>query len=379
MAGQIIRRGERTWLVRVFMGRDANGKQNFHYKTIHGTKKDAEKYRNKVATERDLGVFVQPSRTTVDEYLDEWLETGARPRLHERTFADYSELMKRYIRPVLGGKKLSDLRSLDIQAVYSQMLERGLSPRTVRATHVVLNSALKQAVRWGMISLNQAQNVDLPKRMRKEMMALSAADSARFLDVAKNDPHSLVFAFAVATGMIPEEYLGLQWKDVDLQKGTATIQRTLCWRRQKGGGWYFGPPKTSSSRRTVPLPASVTIELRHHRIRQAEQRLQVGSEYQIWDLIFATATGGPLHPDNLNARNFKSVCKRAGLSPKLTLYTLRHTCATLLLLAGENPKVVCERLGHSSIVMTLDTYSHVLPCMQEAATEKLEMMLFGRQ
>lgn len=376
MAGQIIKRGERTWLVRIFLGRDASGKQKFHYKTIHGSRKDAEKYRNRVATERDLGTFVEPSPMTVDDYLDKWLASAARPRLHERTFADYCEMLKRYVRPALGARRLCDLRSLDIQALYGQMQERGLSPRTVRVTHVVLNSALKQAVRWGMLSINHAQNAELPRRERKEMMVLSSEESVRFLEAAKADPHSMIFGLALTTGMRPEEYLALKWKDVDLQKGTATVQRTLCWRRQKGGGWYFGEPKTAHSRRTVPLPASIVRELARHKARQAEGRLQLGSDYQNFDLVFATATGGPLHPDNLNARNFKAVCKRAGLSPKLTLYVLRHTCATLLLLAGVNSKIVAERLGHSSIAITLDIYSHVLPSMQQVAADELENMLF---
>ncbi|HKO45153.1 MAG TPA: site-specific integrase [Pyrinomonadaceae bacterium] len=161
------------------------------------------------------------------------------------------------------------------------------------------------------------------------------------------------------------------------QISCATVQRTLCWRRQKGGGWYFGEPKTSQSRRTVPLPSSIVRELGRHKVRQATTRLRKGAKYQLVDLVFATETGRPLHSENLATRNFRVIRDRAKLPAWITPYSLRHTCATLLLLAGENPKVVSERLGHSSVVMTLDTYSHVLPCMQQAATEKLEKMLFG--
>ena len=182
----------------------------------------------------------------------------------------------------------------------------------------------------------------------------------------------------LVTGMRPEEYLALHWKDIDLRQGSATVQRTLCWRREKGGGWYFGEPKTSQSRRTVPLPASIVRELGHHKTCQAEARLKKGAKYQSLDLVFATDSGGPLHSENLATRNFRAIRDRAKLPSSITPYSLRHTCATLLLLAGENPKVVSERLGHSSIVMTLDTYSHALPSMQQAATEKLEKMLFPR-
>src|SRR5687767_4883410 len=311
------------------------------------------------------GTFVEPSLLTLDEYLDKWLDAAARPRLSERTLADYSEVLKRYVRPKLGNTTLSQLQPLEIQELYSGMQVRGLSARTVRGTHVVLSSALKQAVRWRMLFVNPAQSVELPKRTRREMKALSASEATSFLEAAREDPHGLVFAFGLVTGVRPEEYLALQWKDIDLHQGTATVQRTLCWRRQKGGGWYFGEPKTSQSRRTVPLPASIVRELGHHKARQAQTRLKMGGDYQTLDLVFATATGGPLHSENLATRNFRTISERAGLPRSVTPYTLRHTCATLLLMAGENPKVVSERLGHSSIVLTLDTYSRVLPSMQQ--------------
>lgn len=359
------------------MGRGSDGKRRYMNKTISGKKKDAQDWLNETLTKISTGTFVEPVKLTVDEYLDKWLESAARPRVSERTFADYKEVLKRYVRPKIGSGRLSQLKPLEIQALYSEMGEQGLSPRTIRGTHVVLSSALKQAVRWRMLPLNPAQHVELPKRTRREMKTLSPDEVTKFLKAAKDDTHGLIFAFALATGMRPEEYLALQWKDIDLQKGTATVQRTLCWRRQKGGGWYFGEPKTAQSRRTVPLPASIVRELSHHRTRQAEARLKLGPKYQAFDLVFATATGGPLHSENLANRNFKAIREKAELPTTITPYTLRHTCATLLLLAGENPKVVCERLGHSSIVMTLDTYSHVLPSMQQAATEKLEKMLFN--
>ncbi|HEV7744810.1 MAG TPA: tyrosine-type recombinase/integrase [Pyrinomonadaceae bacterium] len=377
MAGQIIKRGDKTWLLRIFMGRDGSGKRRYKNKTLRGNKKDAEAFLRKTQTQISCGTFVEPSLLTIDEYLDKWLEAAARPRLSERTFADYSEVLTRYVRPKLGSITLSQLQPLEIQGLYSEMQGRELSARTVRGAHVVLSSALKQAVQWRMLFVNPAQCVELPKRTRREMKALSPVEAIAFLAAAKHDPHGLVFAVGLVTGMRPEEYLALQWKDVDLKRGTATVQRTLCWRRQKGGGWYFGEPKTSQSRRTVPLPSTIARKLGRHKVGQAKIRLKKGAKYQSLDLVFATGTGGPLHSENLATRNFRVIRNRAKLPASITPYSLRHTCATLLLLAGENPKVVSERLGHSSVVMTLDTYSHVLPCMQQAATEKLERMLFG--
>jgi len=175
--------------------------------------------------------------------------------------------------------------------------------------------------------------------------------------------------------MRPEEYLALKWSDLDLHAGTATVRRTLIWR--KGGGWYFSEPKTSRSRRTVPLPLSLVGSLIDHRRKQSESRLKKGQDYQNYDLVFAASEGTPILLRNLVRRHFRPVITRAKLPDSLRLYDLRHSCATLLLSAGENPKVVFERLGHASIVLTLDTYSHVLPSMQQAATEKLERILYG--
>ena len=147
MAGQLVQRGERSWYVRVFLGRAANGQRKFHNKTIHGTKKDAQRYLNAVLRELDLGTFVEPSAQTLSLYLDHWLQAAARPRVSLRTADGYEALLRRYILPALGAKKLSDIKALDIQQVYAGMLARGLSARIVRHTHSALHNALKQAVK----------------------------------------------------------------------------------------------------------------------------------------------------------------------------------------------------------------------------------------
>jgi integrase len=376
-AGQIIPRGDDTWVVRIFMGRDGNGKRQYLNKTIKGKKKDAQDYLSKTLTAISTGTFVEPAKETVDVYLDKWLEAAAKPRLSERSYADYKALLERYVRKPLGSKKLSDLKTLDIQALYSEMQVRGLSPRVVRYTHAVLSSALKQSVRWGMLPRNPAEYVQLPKQIRTEMRALGPAEAAKFLAALDGDRCQTVLTFALATGMRPEEYFGLQWKDVDMTQGTVTVQRALVW-RIKGGGWYYGEPKTSRSRRTLPLPNSMIKALAEHKRQQAEERLRAGLLWQDHGLVFTTTIGGPLNISKLTRNHFKPALKRAGLPESVRLYDLRHSCATLLLQAGENPKVVSERLGHSTITLTLDVYSHVLPDMQKAAAEKLENLLFRK-
>ena len=377
MAGQIISKGERTWLVRVFLGRDSQtGKRRYHNKTIKGNRKDAQRYLNGVLRDLDLGTFVEPSPMTLNEFLDQWLENAAKPRLRERTYVDYKYVLDRYVRPELGGKKLSDLKPLDIQTLYTNIQQKGLSARMVHYAHALLSSSLKQAVKWGMLYRSPTTLVELPRQPRKEMKALSPDEAARFLKAAEEDRWAALFALAITTGMRPEEYLGLQWKALDLESGLATVQRTVIWRNK--GGWYFSEPKTASSRRSIPLPPSIVSALRDHRRRQVEERLKMGPRYKNHDMVFATSEGTPLMIQNLRTRHFKHILKQAGLDESIMLYDLRHTCATLLLVAGENPKVVSERLGHANVSITLDTYSHVLPSMQQAASEKLETMLFTK-
>jgi integrase len=372
MAGQIIKRGDRTWLVRIFMGRDAKGKQKFHHKTIHGTKRDADRYLTATRREMGLGVFVEPAAMPVNEYFDRWLRDAARPRVSRRTADGYAGLLERYIRQPLGHLQLDKVKPLDIQRVYGEMLARGLSARVVRHAHSALHNALKQAVKWGLLSRNPSDLVELPKVLHKERRVLSPEEAQEFLKAAALMPHGLIFEFALLSGMRPEEYLALQWADIDLERGTTQVRRALV-RHKKS--WCFEEPKTARSRRTVFLPAPLLKKLAAHKRTQAEQRLKLGGAWQAFDLIFCSEEGTPYSIPNITYRFFRPLLTKAKL-PRIRLYDLRHGCATLLLIAGENPKVVSERLGHSTVALTLDIYSHVLPHMQQTASARLEEMLY---
>ncbi len=376
MTGQLLKRTDGRWLIRIFLGRDPEtGRRRYLNHPFAGNKKAARSKLTALLNERDTGALVEPAKLTLDEYLDKWIETAATPRVRPRTLRGYEELLTRYIRPHLGKHPLFRITPLDIQAVYARLLADKLSPRTVRHAHGVLRSALNQAVRWRMLPSNPATLVDLPRYEKREMTALGPKEAMKFLKAARGDRLSALFALAVTTGMRPGEYLGLQWKDVDLQRGLVTVRRSLV--QKPKGGWYYAEPKTPRSARTIPLPASVTKALEQHRQQQSQERLKCADRYTDNDLVFATKTGDPIHERNLVNRHFKPILKEAELPTSLRLYDLRHTCATLLLSEGENPKVVSERLGHASITLTLDTYSHVLPTMQQQAAARLEAALFA--
>jgi integrase len=374
MTGQIVKRGENTWYIRIFLGRDANGKRKYFNKTIHGTKKEAQKFLTAKTREKDLGIFFEPASMPLNEYLDKWLAESAKPRLREATLDSYQSLLQKHVRGKIGSNKLSDIKPFHVQKIYNQMTESKLSPRTVRYVHTVLKTAFSQAIKWQMLVVNPCNSANLPRQQKTEMKAFSSEQAKRFLDAAEDNKHGLIFAFALASGMRPEEYLSLKWTDIDFEKHTVTVQRVLVWR--KGGGWYFSEPKTVKSRRTLPLPQNLFPKLKMHKRVQSEVILKSGQFYERNNFVFATNEGKPLHYKNLTARHFHKILEKADLKG-FRLYDLRHSMATLLLSAGVNPKIVSERLGHASIVLTLDTYSHVLPDMQKEASSKLGQMLFG--
>ncbi len=342
---------------------------------IHGTKRDAERYLNAVRREMDLGVFVEPTVMSLSEFIKRWLRDAVRPRVSSRTADGYEALLDRYITTPLGHKRLDRVQPLDIQEVYGEMQSRDLSATVVRHTHSALHNALKQAVKWGLLSRNPSDFVELPKVAYKERRVLSPNEAVRFLKAADAKPHGLIFELALLTGMRPEEYLALRWSDIDFKRRTAQIRRALV-RHKKSVS--FEETKTARSRRTVYLPEPLLKKLTAHKRKQAVKRLKFGGAWGSFDLVFCSVEGTPHSIPNLTYRYFRPILEKAKL-PQMRLYDLRHSCATLLLIAGGNPKVVSERLGHSTVVLTLDTYSHVLPTMQQDATARLEKLLYSKR
>lgn len=366
--GQIIPKGY-GFLVRIFVGRDAAGKRSYQNQRVTGTKKDAEKVLTAMLRKLDTGELLhEPTRLTVNEYLDHWLETSVKPRVRARTYKEYSDTLKRYVRPRIGIRRLRSLKPVDIQAVYSEMQEANLGGM-VRLTHTLLKGALTQAVKWQMLARNPADYVDLPKRKASaKTRALSREEAERFLEATRRSKWHTFFHLMVATGLRPSEALALTWKDVDLAKGTLTVRRSLGWLKGEKR-FVFNDPKTASSRRTVPLPYGLVKLLSEHMTAQFKKGFI--------ELVFCTRAGDPAHQRVIVQEAFKPALARASLSADVRLYDLRHTHATLLLLAGVHPKVVSERLGHASVSITLDVYSHVLPNMQQEAAERLDAMLYS--
>lgn len=374
MAGTIKKKGENTWIVRIFLGRDANGKTKHFNKTIHGSKKDAERFKTAQLRERDLGRFVEPAALSMKDFLNDWLENIVRSRVREATFDGYKGIVEYYLLPAIGSERLCDLRPEHIQRFYGSLQRKGLSSRTVRYAHSVLSSALNHAEMQGMIFQNPCKKCQLPKMHQTEMKYFTPDQVRQFLAATKDSKLFALFVLAIETGMRPGEYLALQWKDIDFNNMSLAVRRTV--KVKKGGGFYFSTPKTAKSNRSLTISAELIEALKVHRKEQLECKMQIRDVYRENELVFPNEIGDPLLIGNLRKRYFEKIVEKAGL-PKIRLYDLRHTSATMLLSEGEHPKIVAERLGHASTNLTLGTYSHVLPNMQKEATSKMAKLMFG--
>jgi len=232
-----------------------------------------------------------------------------------------------------------------------------------------LHKALAQAVKWSLIPRNPADAVKAPIPSTKEMRPLSAQEARKLLEAACGNRLEALYVLAIHTGMRRGELLGLRWDDIDLDSSSIRVRRTLT-RPENGKRFALGKPKTKKSCRTVRLTQRAVEALKRHRARQAEEKLKAGSLYQDQGLVFASVNGGLINPSNLRQRSFASLLKRADL-PHITFHDLRHTCASLLFQRNVHPKFVQELLGHASVAITLDTYSHMLPGMGSEAADAM--------
>jgi integrase len=377
VTGQLVRRGENNWLVRVPNGRGLNGTRKYINRTIRGTKKDAQRELTRLLRDRDTGVIAELTRQTLGEFLREWLDTIAKARVREVTHRSYSAWLERTaLKSDLAACRLSSITAANIQSFLNSLTKKGYSPRSVAYVRAILRTALEQAVRWNTLLRNPAGRgmLTLPRQQRREMRALGPDQAQAFIREAESDPWFALWSLLITTGLRPGEACGLQW--ADLEGNRLTVRRGLVWRYR--GAWSLEEPKTSKARRTVILPDMTIRALREHRRRQAEQRLAAGPHYLAQDFIFADASGGPMDIRALVRPHFDPILRRAGLQ-RIRLYDLRHSAATLLLSAGVHVKVASEMLGHSTATLTLDVYSHVLEGMQAEAAATMDRLLVKQQ
>jgi integrase len=341
-------------------------------KTIYGRKyKEVEKKLAEARGDAARGLVFDADNLKLGEYLDRWLTDSVADTVRPTTFERYEQIVRVHIRPVFGKLKLKNVTPAHVRGLYREKLEVGLSPRTVQYIHVTLHKALKQAVADGLIPRNATEAVKPPQVRKEEIRPLTAEQVKMLFEAVRGDRLESLYILAVHTGLRQGELLGLKWGDVDLEAGTLQVRRTLTTAK---GGPVLRAPKTKGSRRTVKLSPTALKALRSHLERQLGEIDRAGELWRENGLIFASESGEPLDRHYVTTHRFKPLLKRAGL-PQIRFHDLRHTCATLLLSQNVNPKVVSEMLGHATIAITLDTYSHVLPNMQESAAAAMEEVL----
>jgi integrase len=305
------------------------------------------------------------------EYLERWLKDYAEPNLSPRGFERYQGIVTKHLVPDFGSIPIIKLRPEHIQKHYTAKLNEGLSSRTIRYHHAVIHKALQTAVKWGLVVQNVADGVDMPRIHHNEMQTWDEEDVTRFLEVAKVSPYYALFYTALFTGMRRSELLALRWQDIDLIFSQIYVNRSL--HQLKDGSYVFTEPKSARSRRTIALSPSAILALREHREKQALERAMLGTPLRDGDLVFSNLGSKPLRPNTIT-RAWTMLASRAGVKV-IRLHDARHTHASLMLKQGVHPKIVQERLGHASIQMTLDTYSHVAPGLQQVAANSFDELV----
>ena len=355
--GSIYRRTDGRW-VGQYLVHTAKGPK---YRYLYGkTRAVVAEKLTKAMADRDSGLIFDAGKMTVGEYLDRWLADSVKGTVRTSTYERNEEIVRLHIKPSLRRVGLKKLTPAHVRGLYSEKLDSGLAPATVRRIHSTLHKALSQAVSDGIVPRNAA-HVKAPRPAPEEIRPLSEDEARAFLEAARQsgERFEALYVLAITTGLRRGELLGLRWDDADLELGTLRVGRALV---REGGRHTLGETKTKRGRRQINLTPRTVNALKNHRKKQLEEKMKLVGHYKDHGLIFASGVGTPINPENLIKRSFKPLLEKAGL-PKIRFHDLRHTCATLLLGRCVHPKLVQELLGHATIAMTLDTYSHYLPSM----------------
>lgn len=384
MRGHITKRGKDSWAIVIYTGRDPqSGRKQYKWHSVKGTKKQAEKEMAALINSLETGSYIKPKKTTVGLFLKQWLQDYASTNTAPRTYERYAEIVRLHLTPNLGNITLTQLKPEHLQSYYAKALNSGringkggLSPQTVKHHHRVLSEALGHALKWGLLARNVADSVDPPRPEKKEMPTIQAEDIGRLLKESQNMeeessiPYYTIVYTALHTGMRRGELLALRWSDIDLNLMTISVNRSL--QVLKEGVKIIREPKTPKARRLISMTPSLALQLKDYQTAQATIRLLANNPVKQDDLIFADLDGNSLNPDTITPA-FTKIAKRAGY--KLRFHDLRHTHATLMLKSGIHPKIVSERLGHATVAFTLDTYTHVVPGLQEAAAITFDKLI----
>lgn len=374
--GTIRKRSDGRWEARYTLGIDpGTGKQI--QKSVYGkTQKEVRQKLTAITAEIDSGVYQEPCKMTVNEWLDIWLK-DYQIGVKDSTAYLYERQAKLYLRPALGNIPLETLKAHAVQRLYNSLSQEhdgqpALSAKTIKNIHGVLHKALKQAVLIGYLRTNPTEACILPRIIRKEMHPLEEDQVAVFLREVQGHPHEYLYKIALFTGLREGEVLGLGWEHIDLENGILTVKRQLRREQKKGGEYYFSPPKNNKSR-CLTLAPSVIQLFRLQKLEQNSMRMEAGDAWEEHGLIFTNQTGGYLSYRTVYDC-FKRIVRNIG-APATRFHDLRHTFAVASIKSGDDIKTVQENLGHATAAFTLDVYGHVTKQMKQDSAERMEQFI----
>lgn len=372
MRGHLRRRSKDTWAIVIDLGRDANGKRRQKWHTVRGSKKNAQRKMAAILHQRETGSYVEPTKLTLSQYLEQWLE-HIQTKVSAKSFERYEEIARQHLMSALGHHRLDGLQPLHVQSYYTEAQRSGrrdgkggLSAQTVLHHHRVLHKALRNAVQLLLLARNPSDAVEPPHPPKKQVRTVDEEQAVELLAALRGGRLHAITLLALATGMRRGELLALSWANVDLDGAVVRVCQSL---QQTKAGVSLKEPKSGRGRQ-IALPPLAVEELQSHKATQAEERLLLGPSYTNNDLVFPRYDGAFWPPDSFTS-SFAATMRKHGIR-QLNFHALRHSHATILLKQGVNPKVVSERLGHAKVGTTLDIYSHVLPSMQEEAAQRLD-------
>jgi integrase len=382
MAGNLRKRGKESWELSFSHGYDANGKRIRYYKTIKAkSEREAQKELAKFVTEIEKGSYVEPSKLTLSEFADKWIEMHGKQNLAPKTLDLYQGLLNDRIIPALGHLKLEQLKPMHLVEFYKNLKESGrrldgksgpLSDQYIVHHHRLLRTLLQYAVKWQFLNSNPATQVDPPKVRRKQTDVYDEKQVQALLEAVEHEDikYKVLINLAVSTGMRQGELLGLEWKHFDFDN--STIQVCQSSQYIAGKGVFTKPPKNETSVRSIVVPSSVIALLKQYKVEQNKDRLRIGDKWNETDRLFTTWDGKPMHPTTVSSWFPKFLSKND--LPKIRFHALRHTAATLLIAQNVHMKTISSRLGHSNIQTTMDIYGHALKSSDQVAAEKLDFL-----
>jgi integrase len=371
------RASDGRWVGAVSLGYE-NGKLRRKY--FYGTTREAVADKvNDALSSLKKGLPIVSERLTLGDFLDRWLNDCVKTSVRPKTYCSYSQIARLYLKPDLGHVSLAKLSPHQVQLFLNRRYVSGgedgkpLSARTIQYVRAVLRKALGQALKWGHVARNVALLADPPRARRPELQHFTAEQVVAFLKQIKGNRLEALYTVALAMGLREGEAFGLRWSDIDFDARILHVRVAL---QRLEGKAQLVETKTKESRRSLAVPDLIITGLRAHRVRQLKEKLEAGDKWQTWEggpLVFTTPIGTPLDPSNV-LKQFQSTLKVAGL-PKLRFHDLRHSCATLLLAQGVSPRAIMEILGHTTITITMNSYTRVLTPTLRAAADSMDRLL----